>query len=154
MKQADILHHRVVDAFALHFDDDILAGLQLCPVHLSDRRRSERLLFDHIKILPPVLAEGIVQHFLYGFKRHRGHVAAELHQLLAVFLRQNIGVQRHDLSELDVGRSELFHDHPEFLRRYAAGDMVPAQHLPDFPQTAPVIAGFGLLWHASLRFCL
>ena len=103
-QEHDVLAHDLVDAGALHLDDDLLARHEDGEVHLRDARRAERFLVDVGKDLLPALVALVLDDFQNDGIRKRLRLSLQLHELVAVLRRQEVGTHAHDLPELYEGR--------------------------------------------------
>jgi len=65
--------HAATDARSLDFDDDLLARLQGCVVHLGDRRRRERLVVEAGEQLRRVGAEVVGEQLVHCVLVRRRH---------------------------------------------------------------------------------
>ncbi|MEZ5313974.1 MAG: hypothetical protein R2862_10195 [Thermoanaerobaculia bacterium] len=87
-------------------EDDVLAGEQLRPVDLADRRRAERVGIDPLEHRDDRAVEVLLDDLLEAVERHGGQPVEQVLELVGDDLRQQVLAQRQDLAELDVGRSE------------------------------------------------
>ena len=87
----------------------------------------------------PVLTVGAVDNFRHLRKRHGSYIGVELHQFVAVSLGKNIRVQRHDLPEFNIGRTQFLQNDPEFLRSHSSRDLIAEKDLADLLHPRPVV---------------
>ena len=142
VQQTDVSCHDIIDALSLHLDDNVLTGFQHRLVHLRDGRRPKRRRIDGGKNLAPALAIGAVDDLLHHLKRHWRNLRIQLHQFVAVALRENVRVEGHDLTKLDIGRPQFLQNDPKLFRRNPSRNLVLRQHLPDFPHSGAIVCGF------------
>ena len=153
MQEADIPGHSVINPLALHLDHDVLAGQKPCPVRLRDRSRPQWFFVYVRKDLVPVLTVGAVDDLFHLLEGHGSHLRIELHQFFTVGPGEDVGVQGHDLAELDISGPQFLQNDTEFLRGHPSCNMIPEKDLPDLLHPAPVVH-LCLLFHVSPLFPL
>ena len=119
--------HDLVDAGALHLDDDLFSRSQHRPVCLGDTCRAKRRTVDLVKDPIPI---ALILLFDNGKNDREGEGARaglQLHQLVAVLRRQKVGAHAHDLSELNKSWTKILKDGPQLCRRQSVYDVVAAQ---------------------------
>ncbi len=97
----------LADLRALHLDDDVLTVQQLGRVHLGDRRGRERLRVDRREDLRGRLSQVLSQDLVDRFEAKRADAVEALAKLEAVPLREESLAGGHELTQLDVRRTEL-----------------------------------------------
>ena len=134
----DISRHQFIDARTLYLDNYGFSCLQNGMMYLRNRSRPQWFFVQFFKNLLPRTAKGLQQYLFHLGKRHRCHIGTQPHQLIAVLLWQNVRMQGHDLSELDIGRSQLLEDQPELFRSQSLHDLMFFQHRRHFLQAGTV----------------
>ena len=121
----------ILDPGTTNLHDHLSAALEERRVHLGDRGCRERLRVDPDE---DVGGEIVRDHALDLREGHREDLVDELAELLDVDIRQQIGPGREQLSELDVGRPELFQRMSELLRALSRRRAAPPD--PELAQDA------------------
>ena len=154
LEQQDIPVHHVVDAVALHLDDDAFAAAKHGGVRLRDGGAAQCLLVKGGKDLAERAA---IRAFHNGndlLVGHRRDAAAQLFERLAVFLGQNIRAHGENLAELDERRPQLLDDGAELFGGQPLDDLVAADDLHDFHQALAVFASVFMSCGHGLVLCL
>ena len=138
-EQDDVAAHDLVDALALHLDDDALPAFEDGGVRLRNGRTAQRLLVKRREHFLHRAAVGGFHHALHLLKGHGRHVRAQLFQRLAVVPRQNIRPHGEDLPQLDERRAKILDDGAEFFRRDAVQDVMLAHHVHNFAQALAIL---------------
>jgi hypothetical protein len=106
--QRKVLGDGLRDAGALHLDgDDLAAVADDRPVDLRDRRAAQGRVVELAEQLVHRAAELLLHAGAHVGGGHRGDVGAQLREGVAVLGRQDVGMGRRDLAELDERRAEV-----------------------------------------------
>ena len=126
--------HDLVDAGALHLDDDLFSRSQHRPVCLGDTCRAKRRTVDLAKDPIPIALILLFDNGENDWEGEGARAGLQLHQLVAVLRRQKVGAHAHDLSELNKSRTKILKDGPQLCRRQSVYDVVAAQDGNHFAQ--------------------
>ena len=110
VEHGEIGEHLFEDARTLHFDRDRAAVAQRGAMHLSERRRRERLFVEGEKRLRQAHVQVVFDRLLHIGQRNGIDVVLQAAQGLEIGRRQQVGARREDLTQLDERRAELFRD--------------------------------------------
>src|SRR6185295_18304637 len=151
--QADVAREVELDAGPLHFDRDLRA-VPPRDVDLPDRRRSDRGPLEALEDLVGPAPELRLDDALRDVRRERLDAVEQLPQRVAVGERQDVGLEREHLPELDEGAAQVLEQQAQALgareRRAAPEPGRPAAEEADRPgealaplRRAPELGGEG-----------
>ena len=131
----DILRHDLLHVGALNLDGHQLTRDQAGLVHLRDRRRSERHVVDRVEDVLYGLGVLVAQRLEHGLAVHRLDFGAQLLELVAEALGQNLGPHGEYLAGLHKGRAQLLQQLAQRLRGEPVQDVVLLRDLKDLAKT-------------------
>ena len=128
-----ILAHHIRDQGTLYLGDDRGAVLEHGVMHLTHRGGAERFVTELLIQFVDLLAGLLLDDRLGDFGIEGLDIPSELFELGAICLGEQIDTAGHDLSDLDVGRTEILQRRAQLLGSEAVGVVVmrrkDAQHL-------------------------
>ena len=127
----DVLRHHLLHVRALHLDGHVGPAGEARPVHLRHRGRAQRMLADGVEDGVEARAVLLLEH---GDDRLVGHglgVGAQLGELAAEALGQDLGAHGEDLAGLHEGGTQLLEQATELDGRDAAEHVVLAHDAED-----------------------
>src|SRR5262245_4463374 len=108
--QTNITGELPVYSRPLNLDRHFLT-LQVRDMYLSDRGRRQRILVKVIKNLRRLLPEFLHENLLHKPEIEGTDAIHQIEQRIAIFQRQNVGLQGQHLAKLDERASQIFQEH-------------------------------------------
>ena len=127
--EADVPGKLDVDRRTLDLHGDLLAA-QIRHVHLPDRRGRERLGVELVEELRRRASQLLEEDLLDVRERERRDAIEQVEELVAVFDRQDVRLQREHLPELDEASAQVLEEPAKPLR---TGELRQG-HAPDEPR--------------------